>query len=428
MLFLPGAGVVPPGPYAPEVTSESLTYPFVLPDRLVMLEHVSSLLAINPFDPAWEETLKAALRGNYRVPYRAMDPFGDNCEALDKALGCALGVAATCMFDGTVGTPREMAAYQAGCIVSLWNEFGARLQQIIDADGVDVPFYDEFLASYRFSFGRPGLRAPEPGHLLALFYQARRAWYFAATLIRGTSPSAAAARAAIWQANMVADLCAYADDLYRRMEEIPVLITGETGTGKELAARCVGWSRYIPFDLGARRFIARYSDDFHARNLCEVPRDLLESALFGHKRGSFSGAVADATGFFALPKPGGALFLDEFGELPEHVQVKLLRPLQSREYVPLGETHPRPLLGRPIFATHRDLEAMCRDGTFRRDLYERIHGMRIHMPSLRQILAEAPEELRRYVEGFLADKLADPARVLAWTEKVVHAILTTRPL
>jgi DNA-binding NtrC family response regulator len=412
------------------MTAPSPPDPLILPARLALLEPISRFHSTNPFEPAWEDLQKAALRDHYD-PAGAAPPsrggaLSENLERLTERLAPVLAVTAHNLSNGMVGNPEELALYQAAAVYGLWEQYGPELQRLIDGDDVEVPFYDAFVDSHRFLFGHPGLTVPEPGHLLALFYQARRAWYFPATKILGRSPSASAARAAIWRANMASDACAYADGLYRRMDEIPVLITGETGTGKELAAECVGWSRYIPFDAGARRFVRRYAEDFHVRNLCEVPGELLESALFGHKRGSFTGATVDTPGCFALPKAYGSLFLDEAGEIPEHVQVKLLRPFQNREYVPLGETRPRKLLGRLIFATHRDLEERCREGKFRPDLYERMNGVHVHMPSLRRMLAEAPEEMEHYVRAFVSGKLDGPDHVRRWTERVVSSIRATR--
>jgi DNA-binding NtrC family response regulator len=154
----------------------------------------------------------------------------------------------------------------------------------------------------------------------------------------------------------------------------------------------------------------------------------MESALFGHKRGSFTGATADLIGFFGLALEGGTLFLDEVGEIPLHVQAKLLRPLHNRAYTPIGESHPRPILGRLIFATHCDLEAMCREGKFRPDLLERMSGYHIHMPSLRHMLAEAPGELRTYVRAFVEQKKLDhPEQNETRIDTVIASIQANRP-
>lgn len=408
----------------------SSTGPLLDPEWMAFLEPVSRLHATNPFEPAWEDLLKAALGRKYipadTVAYAPNGTPRTSRIRLGEQLAWMLTLATLRLEEGVAGTPRELEVYQGAAIYGLWDQLSPRLQKLIDDDEIEVAFYDHFVERHRSLLGYPGLTAPEPAHLLALFYQAQRAWYFASSKIRGGSPSARAARAAVWRANMGVDISAYADGLHRRMDEIPVLITGETGTGKELAAECVGWSRYLPFDPATRRFAMKYAAGFHVRNLCEVPRELVESALFGHKRGSFTGADTDATGCFALPKQYGSLFLDEIGELPEHVQVKLLRPLQSREYVPVGETRPRKILGRHLFATHRDLDALCREGRFRPDLHERMNGVSIHMPPLRQMIAEAPEEMRYYVRWFVAAKIDDPERVEKWTERVVNAIAAKR--
>jgi DNA-binding NtrC family response regulator len=245
--------------------------------------------------------------------------------------------------------------------------------------------------------------------------------------IRGGSPSAAAARAAVYRANLAGDVCAYANGLYLHMDKVPVLITGETGTGKEEAARCIGWSRYVPIDPKTRRLVTSYKADFHVRNLAAVAKELIESALFGHKRGSFTGAIGEATGCFSLPKPHGTLFIDEIGEIALDLQVKLLRPLEARECLPLGATQPHEIWGQHVFATNRNLERMCQEERFREDLYHRMNGVRILMPCLRQMRAESPDELWHYVRGVVEEMLGDPVQVDAWTERVVRAIEAAGP-
>ncbi len=407
------------------MNARSSAGPLIDPVRMAFLSPLSRLYQTNPFEPAWAALATGAL-GRGSVSDARAGGLKKALEEIRGPLAQALAAIAMQLAQGKAASDEERAVYRGAALYGLWDEYGPRLQALIDGEAIDAPFYDGFVEQHRFLFNHPGLTVPEPAHLLALLYQARRAWYFASTNIGGRSPSAEAVRASLWRANLGSDLDAYADGLYRRMDEIPVLITGETGTGKELAAECIGWSRYIPFDPGTKRFATTAAGDYYARNLGEVPGELMESALFGHKRGSFTGATGDMTGCLGWPKPYGSLFLDEIGELPEHVQVKLLRPLQSRAYLPIGESKAHKLRGRLLFATHRNLPALCREGKVRADFLERINGVPIRMPPLRQMLAEAPEELRGYVRGFLAEKLDHPGRVEDWSARVVRSIEETK--
>ena len=151
--------------------------------------------------------------------------------------------------------------------------------------------------------------------------------------------------------------------------DLPVLITGETGTGKDLAARAI-------HAHGPRR-----QRPFVATSLGALAPSVIESELFGHVRGAFTGATSDRPGLFALAD-GGTLFLDEIGEAPIDLQVKLLRALENREVTPVGAATPRTLDVRVIAATNRDLAAAIAAGTFREDLYHRLHVFPIPMPPL----------------------------------------------
>jgi len=148
-----------------------------------------------------------------------------------------------------------------------------------------------------------------------------------------------------------------------------ILLTGESGTGKEVAARLAHQA-------------SRRSGPFIAVNLGAIPDTLVESELFGHEKGAFTGADSRKQGLFELAQ-GGTLFLDEIGELPLHLQVKLLRALQERKVQRLGGVQGIPVDARIVAATNRDLEAMVREGRFREDLYYRINVIRIVLPPLR---------------------------------------------
>jgi DNA-binding NtrC family response regulator len=159
--------------------------------------------------------------------------------------------------------------------------------------------------------------------------------------------------------------------------ESTVLIQGESGTGKEVIAR------YI-HDLSAR-----VEGAFHSINCGALPESLLESELFGHVKGSFTGAVKDKTGLFAAAA-GGTFFLDEIGETTPATQVKLLRVLQHREVIRVGATDPEPIDTRLIAATNRDLEEEIKRGTFRSDLFYRLNVIALHLPPLRQRRDDIP--------------------------------------
>ncbi len=155
------------------------------------------------------------------------------------------------------------------------------------------------------------------------------------------------------------------------VSDTSVLISGESGTGKELIAK----------NLHSLSKRSKYK--FIAVNCAAIPKDLIESELFGHRKGSFTGAISDRLGRFELAN-GGTLFLDEIGDLPQDVQVKLLRVLQERIIDPIGSTKPKPIDVRIISATHKNLEEEIAAGSFREDLYYRLNVLPILSPPLRK--------------------------------------------
>ena len=211
-------------------------------------------------------------------------------------------------------------------------------------------------------------------------------------------------RASIWQSIFTHDLGRYRRVLYSRMGDFATLVTGPSGTGKELVARAISWSRYLPFDPKRGGFSADFSGAFYPLNLSALSPTLIESELFGHRRGAFTGALADREGWMEVCPASGAVFLDEIGDVDAGIQVKLLRVLQSRTFQRLGDTETRTFQGKIIAATNRDLAAAIGEGRFREDFYYRLCSDLIRTPSLREQLDAAPDELP-VLAGHVAERL-----------------------
>jgi len=179
--------------------------------------------------------------------------------------------------------------------------------------------------------------------------------------------------------------------------DLTVMINGESGTGKELVARAL-------HDYGKRR-----AGPFVAINMAAIPRELIESELFGHERGAFTGATSRTQGRFEQAN-GGTLFLDEIGDMPPEAQTRLLRVLQEGEFTSVGGRQPIKANVRIIAATHRDLRTAIRQGQFREDLFYRLNVVPIRLPPLRERSEDIPPLARHFLERAQEDGL--PAKVL----------------
>jgi transcriptional regulator with AAA-type ATPase domain len=406
-------------------------------------EDLWQLTNCNPFLPEWVGLERKALGPEYVEPPPAVDRQGDwgpdhlhpNRVALGRRAGRAAAEARRRLEEGVSASTEELALYENLAQYDLLRKYTGELDKLV----VDMPkppapevaaLWKKFRKDFDHRFGETGRAFPSgagPEHAFACFFLLRRAYYHIDNYIVGTSGPAARLRAAVWQSIFTHDLRRWSRVLYDRMGDFPTLITGPSGTGKELVARAVGLSRYVPFQPRGECFADPVAGSFYPLNLSALAPTLIESELFGHRKGAFSGAVEERKGWLEecdRHAEYGTVFLDEIGELHAEIQVKLLRVLQTRCFQRLGESADRKFRGKVIAATNRDLAAEMRAGRFREDFYYRLCADRIVTPSLREQLAEAPEDLREMLAFIARRVIADEgeakslaAEVADWVER-----------
>ena len=281
-------------------------------------------------------------------------------------------------------------------------------------DLAGVPGLVERLSGYGFDDA-------EQGRFIALYYQLRRAYHFIERALVGRSEPMRALRQCLWNSVFTTDLGSYALLLWGRMEDFSTFLLGETGTGKGSAAAAIGRSGAIPFDARTKTFARGFEQTFIATNLSEFSEGLIESELFGHRKGAFTGAVENHEGLFSRCPPHGTLFLDEIGDVSLPVQTKLLRVLQERTFNPVGSHQTQRFTGRVVAATNRTLDELlgsaASDGPlgaarFRVDLFYRLSGNIVRVPALRERLADSPDELGELVDVLLKRLAGDAAEAL----------------
>jgi len=286
------------------------------------------------------------------------------------------------------------------------NEFDELIANQIGADHdlCNVPFANCILIFLRQS----GFSAEEARLNFAFFFQLRRAWYFIHHGLIGQNPSMEELRSHLWRSIFTYDPRLYEKFLWNRMEDFSTFLVGETGTGKGTAATAIGRSGFIPFDEKKGCFAESFTRNFIEINLSQFQEALIESELFGHKKGSFTGAINDHQGVFSLCSRYGAIFLDEIGDISIPVQIKLLKVIQERNFSAVGSHENLHFHGRVIAATNKPLDELRRQGTFRDDFYYRLCSDIIYVPSLRQQIAEDRNSIRVLLDHVVQRIIGEP--------------------
>ncbi|PCJ59043.1 MAG: Fis family transcriptional regulator [Planctomycetota bacterium] len=256
-------------------------------------------------------------------------------------------------------------------------------------DSVKVLFYKDFTGGLL----KRGLSKKESFRYLSIAYQIRRAFYFIKNRLIGVSPCMQELRSSLWNNIFTHNLNFYEQHLWNRMEDFSTLLLGETGTGKGAVASAIGWSGYVPFNEKNESFEYSFLENYQAINLSQYVENLLESELFGHQKGAFTGAISGHVGVLSKCNKHGTIFLDEIGDIAVSVQIKLLKVLQERTFTTVGGFEPKRFSGRVVAATNRPLASMCERGEFREDFYYRLCSDIILVPTLNRRIKENNEEL-----------------------------------
>ena len=376
----------------------------LLSDReRVFFSSISNLAFCNPFLPERTEYEKQALQRHY-VPSGLVwsasvttpDAASSNVVRVHQRLESLIPeVHRRLDSGGADATPEELDLYQDCAQYLLYQRAYPDIARSTTTKG-NWRFYKKFAEDWDHFLrigGKPIPNSLDPAHVFACFRQFQLAFHLIFDNIIGNSMPAARLRASAWQSVFTHDLRRYHRVLFSRLHDFPTLITGPSGTGKELVARAIAGSRYVAFDPQNLRFLEAQTETFLPMNLAALSPALIESELFGHKRGSFTGAIGDRQGWLETCPANGSVFLDELGEMELSIQVKLLRVIETRRFFMVGDTARREFAGKLIAATNRNLAAEIHTGRFREDLYYRLCADQIQTPSLREQIEDSPAVL-----------------------------------
>ncbi len=291
------------------------------------------------------------------------------------------------------GTDKEIISIVF--LFDIFHKFRDNFDQLIEdqMNAKDVPVMVPFAEKAMHMLHTKGFDDNSIPHYFSLSYQLRRAFYFISNSLVGSSPCMKKLKKHLWYNVFTYNIGLYNKFLWNKMEDFSTLLLGETGTGKGTAAKAIGSSGYIPFDEKKRCFTQSFTRAFSSLNLSQYPETLLESELFGHTKGAFTGAVDDYQGVFDRCSPHGSILLDEIGEIPNHVQIKLLRVLQERHFSPVGTHEISRFNGRVIAATNRPKQDIIDGKVFRDDFYYRLCSDIIEVPRLSTRISERSSEL-----------------------------------
>jgi DNA-binding NtrC family response regulator len=392
-------------------------------DEIEFFSIVSQAVLANPFS---DERMEIDLKIVGLFPDVALNELVGAAVAEVKRRIQKFESSGMCDINRFSGKDRQILT--SACLFDIFYTFVGQFDSLIQEQiiagekSVKVNFADDVFAI----FHKRGFSHDEALQFFALFYQLRRAFYFIHHGLVGRSHCMKKLRESLWNKVFTYDLDLYNRFLWNRMEDFSTLLLGETGTGKGAAAMAIGRSGFIPFDENKGCFTESFKRSFVSMNLSQFSENLIESELFGHKKGAFTGAVEAHEGIFDRCSPHGSIFLDEIGEVSIPVQIKLLKVLEERVYHSVGSHDEKRFKGRVIAATNRPINELRSKSLLRDDFFYRLCSDVIIVPPLRQRIEEDPGELDDLLALTIERITGQPsAELVELTKKTINNELGT---
>ncbi len=377
---------------------------------------VASLAFVNPFSEQREQADCILLN----IAMHSEGIF-QRSEKIQQLLHAKLQTIDGFSINGYQGKSLEIIKYS--WLFYQFHEFQQPFIELIEKQKIagDNPIALPFVQNLILCFQQAGFNDSETEKFIALFYQLHRGFYFIDSAITGNCASIIELRMRLWNNIFTFNPQWYVDFLYGKMEDFSTLLLGETGTGKSLVAQTIGCSGFIPFDISTQQFKESFTRSFQSINLSQYPASLLESELFGHKKGAFTGAIEHHQGLLARCSEHGAIFIDEIGDIDIPTQVKLLNVIQDRTFCPVGSHKKMRFSGRVISATNHNIEQLRKQGQFRDDFYYRLCSDVISIPGLHQRINENHGELKHLIISLVNRMIDNPVPLLVkQIERIIH--------
>jgi sigma-54 specific flagellar transcriptional regulator A len=384
--------------------------------EIEFLKLANELAMANPFDPArttlMQEFDRIAGKGSSSLSDETLNHLNQILKNLSKWSSSDIGIRAD-QFE----IARMFLVYYR--FRKDFEKF-IRLQQDQPSRIIKLNFADQI----QDELAAQGFSDTTADRLIAVFFQLRRAYLFISELLTGNSSAMHQLRCRLWNNLFTSRPDLYLKGHWQNLEDFSTLILGETGSGKGNVARALGRSNFIEYDRKQQSFRENFCNVMTEINLAEYPASLIESELFGHRKGAFTGAIDHYEGVFSRTSPSGALFIDEIGEIDEPTQVKLLRVLQNRSFQPVGSRETKNFRGRIIAATNRKITDLSNGKRFRQDFFYRLCTDIIEVPNLRARTADDPAEMRQLITAIAQKMFAQmPPDVLMTTVKDIESHL-----